>query len=231
MDKISAYLTNEARRLITRGLTEGFILGDWSYQVGSGGYDPLDPTQALDVDPAAQALLLPIGTTQPLGNVISTGTGASASLTAEPGVVQIDGLTSITSAVSKRYLSLTGAASTNLNGTWSIRQWLSASSVTVNAPLVTAADAGPLNWEFREFGTLMPNDSAADFHCRLTEPEAAGLEIAEVGIFCRLLKAPEFPAFPLPVPLGAQILFANSHFPPFVKDASMVANLHICVQV
>jgi hypothetical protein len=77
----------------------------------------------------------------------------------------------------------------------------------------------------------MPNDSAVDFHARLAEADAVGFEIAEVAIFCRVLKVPSVPVFPIPVPLGSQLLFANSHFPPFVKDTNMVANFHICVQV
>jgi hypothetical protein len=228
---ISAYLTNEARKLIARGLTEGFLLGDWSFQVGSGGYNPLDPTQAIEVDPEAQTLLSPIGVVKPLGNIISFGSGASAVLTSEEGVVQIDGLSSMPVGISNRYLSISGAASDNLNGTWSIRQWLSPTSVTINAPLVTESEPGPLSWGLREFCTLMPNDSAVDFRARLVEADAVGFEIAEVAIFCRVLKVPSVPVFPIPVPLGSQILFANSHFPPFVKDTNMVANFHICVQV
>jgi hypothetical protein len=228
---ISAYLTDLARKLIARGLTEGVLLGDWSFQVGSGGYNPLDPTDVLDVDPSLQALLAPIGSPRPLGRVRDSGVGASASLTAENGVIQIDGLLAIPDAVSNRYLTIAGAVSANLNGTWPIRQWLSSTSVAINAPLVTDADAGPLTWELRDLVTFKPNPSASDFHARLSETEEPGVEVAEIAIFCRVLLVPAVTVYPLPVPVGTRILFANAHFTPFIKDTNMVANFHVCVQV
>ena len=228
---ISAYLTDEARKLIARGLTEGMLLGDWSFQVGSGGYSPLDPTDVLEVDPALQALLSPVGTRRPLGRIRSSGIAASASLTAEAGVVQIDGLVDIPNAISNRYLTIVGAANDSLNGTWSIRQWLSPTSVLINAPLATEADAGPLVWDFRDLVTFKPNPYAVDFHGRLSDAELSGAEIAEIGIFCRLLTVPAYPIYPLPMPVGTLLLFANSHFPPIIKDPDMVANFHVCVQV
>lgn len=228
---LSAYLTDLGRKLIARGLTEGVLLGDWSFQVGSDGYDPMDPTQVLEVDPSLQALLSPIGPRLPLGLVIGNGGGASASLTSEPGVIQINGLSGIPNAVTGKYLSIYGSADPNLNGTWAIRGWIDATSVTINMPLVTAPSAGPLTWEYRKACLFKPNDSACDFHGRLTEAQAVGTEIAEVGIFCRVLIAPTSPSFPLPIGVGQQLLFANSHFPPVTKDANTVINFHVCVQV
>lgn len=230
MSSLSAYLTDMGRRLIARGPTEGLVLGDWSFQVGSGGFDPLIPTNVIEVDPSLQALLAPIGSQKPLGFLVDSGAGASVTFLGSD-TLQIDGLVAIPNAVTDKHLTISGAADPNLNGTWPIIGWLSPTSVTISNPLVTISDPGPLNWQLRRSCLIKPNPSAADFHARLVEAEAVGQQLGEVGIFCRLLKAPASPIFPLPISVGQQVLFASSHFPPISKDGMMVVNFHVCVQV
>lgn len=227
IQSISAVLTDYARQLIARGLTEGVVLGDWSFQVGTDGFDSGDPRVAEDVDSSLQVLGAAVGGTRYLGRILSSGFGASAALTAEAGVIQINGLAGIPNAISKRWLRVSGAGSANLNGVWNIREWVSATSVRVNAPLVTALDAGPLGWEFREACMLQPNNKAVSFHGRLLRNDATvdGQELGELGIFCRVIRAPGSPGL-----LGDSLLFANAHHPAVTKAAESVISYHCIVQ-
>lgn len=227
IQSISAVLTDAARHIIARSLAEGITLGDWSFQVGTGGFNLLDPTLAEPVDSSLQNLLAPVGTEMPLGRSLLSGGAASAALTAEPGVIQIDGLSAIPLSAVTKWLTISGAGSPTLNGSWVVRQVLSATSVLVNAPLVTAPDAGPLSWELRESVTLRPNSSAVCFHGRLPETSAAdGLELGEVAIYCRVLRAPADPSLE-----GSSYLFANSHHPAMAKNSQMSVNYYVCVQI
>jgi hypothetical protein len=227
IQSISAMLTDRARELVARSLAEDIAFSDWSFQVGTSGFDTLDPTLVDPVDPTLQALVSPVGSALPLGRVTLSGAAASASLTTEAGVIQIDGLAAIPASALSSWLFISGAASSNLNGLWSIRSVLSATSVTINAPLATAADAGPLSWELRESCTWKPNASAASFHGRLIESEAVNLELGEVAIFCRIVRAP----ITDPGLLGQTVMFANAHHTAMAKNSSMVVNYHVVVQV
>lgn len=228
-DVLSAYLTDLARKLIARGLTEGVTLGDWKYQVGSGGYNPLNPTELLDVDPSAQALISPLGTPTPLGVVTEMNLSATATPTGEPGVLQVDGLSNIPEVIARKYLSLY-SSDPAINGTWLIRERLSATSVTVNAVQTEIADPGPFPWELRQDCLLRPNRAATDFRVRLAQTEMVGEQISEVAIFCRIIRSPAILGWPLPIDPGQQFMFANCHFPPVTKDSNTILNLHVCVQ-
>ena len=54
--RVDAELTTEARRLTARGATDGTALKVKEFSVGTGGFDPVDYTAALPVNPDAQAL-------------------------------------------------------------------------------------------------------------------------------------------------------------------------------
>jgi hypothetical protein len=224
---LSAVLTKVARMLSARAYTEGVVLGDWTFQCGSGGFNNLNPFDITEVDPTLQTLLSPIGDQKPLGRVRSSGSGASA-LNLGNGLVQVEGLVGIP-ATPNRHLTISGAISPNLDGTWAIRERIDDTSVVIYAPLVTNA-GGSLDWEFRDLCIARPNDKATDFHCRLEAADAVGLEIGEVAVFARLIVAPSSPIFPLPVAKGDRFLFAKAHMPPVAKSSEMALNFHVCVQ-
>lgn len=227
IQSISAGLTDLAREYRARAETEGFLLGDWSFQVGTDGFDPVSPDEATDVDFSLQALGSPVGGTRYLGRVLSSGAGATVTpVPNSGGLVTVTGLTGIPNSIAKRWLRISGSADPNANGTWVISSFNSTTSVDISNPLLDAADAG-LNWELREACILNPNDKAVDFHGRLEAPDATvdDQQLGEIGIFCRILSAPTDPSL-----IGTTLLFANSHTPAFAKMAEMTVGYHICVQ-
>jgi hypothetical protein len=227
IQSISAGLTDLAREYRARAETEGILLGDWSFQVGTDGFEALNPDVATDVDFSLQVLGTPVGSTRYLGRVIGSGVGAVATPLPNSGdQVTVTGLTGIPNSISKRWLRIFGSADPNMNGTWVISKFNSATSVDIHNPLLTASD-NALNWELREACILNPNTEAVDFHGRLESPDATvdNLQLGEVGIFCRILKAPSVPGL-----VGTALLFANSHHPAFAKMDTMTVGYHICVQ-
>lgn len=228
IQSISAGLTDLAREIRARTETEGFLLGDWNFQVGTDGFEGFDPTLATDVDFSLQALGSPAGGTRFLGRVLASGGAAALTPIANSGgLVDVTGLVGIPNSINKRWLRISGSGDVNANGTWVISQWISSTQVYIHNPLLTAPDAGPLSWELREACVLNPNPRAVDFHGRLEAPDATvdDTELGEVGVFCRILKAPSAPSL-----LGTTLLFANSHHPAFAKMAEMTVGYHICVQ-
>ena len=225
---ISALLTDEARHLRARSETEGVLIGDWYFQVGSGGFNPLTPDEANDVDPTATALISPIGGNRFLGRLLDSNIGASVVLSANPGFLVVNGI-ALPNATSGRWLRLSGSTDPNINGTWVISQWLSASSIEICNPLATAPDAGPLTWEFRERCVQHPNPRSAAFYSRLDvgllTADPNGVELGEVGIFGRVIRSPVDPSL-----LGSSVLYANCHFPSVTKVEQMRANWHIAIQ-
>ena len=224
---ISAGLTDLARELIARGLAEAVMLGDWSFQVGTYGFNPLNPAETFDVDFALQALTAPVGGTRYLGIVLDSGFGASVALTATPGLLQVNGLTASTLSVARKWLRISGSANPLLNGTWVISARVSPTSVLISNPMVTTADAGPLTWELREAVCLNPNPRAIDFQGVLDAPDVTidGLELGEVGVFCRVLRAPSAPFL-----VGSDVMFAHANHPAIAKFAEMRIAHHVCVQ-
>jgi hypothetical protein len=227
IQEIDAGLTDLARELRARGEAEGVVLGDWSFQVGTDGFDPLAPDEVTDVDYSLQTLSSPVGGTRYLGRVLDTGAAASVTVLTD-GFMQVDGLAAIPANTYNRWLRVYGSADPLINGTWVISQYNSATSVTVYNPLATADDAGPLSWELREACVLRPNDKALSFHGRLLAPDATvdGQELGEAGVFGRVLLAPTEPGL-----VGSSVLFAVSHYPAYAKFAEMIANYHVAVQV
>jgi len=226
IQSVSAGLTNLGRELRVRGETEALVLGDWTFQVGTDGFDPMNPDEATDVDFSSQVLSAPVGGTRYLGRVLSSGAAASATVLGD-GLVQVDGLAGIPVSVSNRWIRLSGSADPFVNGTWVLSQFLSPTSVIIYNPLMTASDPGPLNWELREACLLRPNIRAIDFHGRVLAPDATvdNQELGQVGVFARVIKAPTVPSL-----LGLNILFAVAHHPAIAKFEEMAINYHICVQ-
>ena len=227
IQSISAGLTDLAREYRARAETEGFLLGDWNFQVGTDGFEVLNPDVATEVDFSLQSLGTPAGSTRYLGRVIGSGVGAVGTpLASSGGQVTVTGLTGIPNSIAKRWLRIFGSADPNMNGTWVVSQFNSSTSVDISNPLLDAAD-NALNWELREACVLGPNPNSVDFHGRLEAPDATvdDLQLGEVGIFCRLLRAPTAPSL-----VGTALLFANSHHPAFAKMAEMTVGYHICVQ-
>ncbi len=227
IQSVSAGLTDYARELLARGLAEAVLLGDWSFQVGTYGFDPLNPDEVFDVDFALQALNSPVGGTRYLGRVLDSGFGASVALTATPGFLQVNGLTSSTTSMARKWLRLSGSANPLLNGTWVVSARVSATSILISNPMVTTADAGPLSWELREAVAMNPNPRAVDYHGNIMAPDATvdGLELGEVGIFGRVLRAPSVPLL-----VGTSILYAHAHHVALAKFAEMQIGYHCCVQ-
>jgi len=223
-----AYLTDLARMLRARREAEAMVLGDWSFQVGTFGYDTFNPTQALPVDTTLNALVAPVGGSRPLGRVLLSGTGAAVTLTgaSAPGFAIVTGLVGMPATAARRWLRLSGSASPTVNGTWFIGRWLDATSVEIQAPLITADDAGPLTWEFRGVVMLRPNPRATDFHGRVVSPDAAdGMQLSEVGIFGRVLAAPTLPTL-----VGNSFLYACAHHPARTLFTGATLNCHVCIQ-
>jgi len=222
---IEAGLTNLARQLRARSLTEGIVLGDWSIQFGDDGFDPMDPDEVTAIDFDAQTLGSPLGAARPLGLVIDSGAAASVTPLGG-GHVQVDGLLAIPNFTFRRWLTLSGSADPFINGTWRIGSWLSSTSVIVHAPLVEVADAGPLSWELRRACILRPNAGALAFYGRLPSVDPINdAEIGEVGIFGRVLASPLDPSI-----LGLGYLHAVAHLPSAAKIEGVVMSPRICVQ-
>jgi hypothetical protein len=223
---ISAGLTDYARELVARGLAEAVMLGDWSFQVGTYGFDPLAPDETYDVDFTQQTLTAPVGGTRYLGRVVDSGIGVSVALTATPGILQVNGLPSSTISMANKWLRLSGSTNPLLNGTWVVGARVSSTSVYISNPMVTTADAGPLSWELREAVCLRPNPRAIDFHGNIELIDATnGLELGEIGVFCRVLRAPSVPSL-----VGTGLMFAHAHHPAIAKFAEMSLGQHVCVQ-
>lgn len=227
LPKIEAGLTDLAREYQARSEVEGLVVGDWSFQVGTDGFDPLNPSQATPVDYAQQALTAPVGGNRYLGRVLASGSGAAVTVTSG-GFIQVSGLASIPTNTGDKWLVISGSADPALNGTWVIGQYVSSTEVVCHNPLATNDDVGPLNWELREAVVLRPNPSAMDLHGRLASTDATvdGLELGQVGIFCRVLSAPTDLAL-----VGSSLLWAVAHHPAQNKFSGMVLNHHICVQM
>lgn len=226
IQSISALLTDTARTFNAKAMAEGLQLGDWSFQIGTAGFVVLTPDETIPVDQTQQALLAPIGGTRFLGRVLASGFGASVTMGPGAGYITINGLTGMTSAISRRWLRLYGSADPNINGTWVIAAFVSSSSVVLHNPLATLPEVGPLGWELREACVAYPNGSAVAFHGRIEGVDVANNnELGEVGIFGRVIRSPIDPAL-----LGTTLLFANAHFPARAKFAEMTLNLHVCVQ-
>lgn len=203
------------------------MLGDWSFQVGTYGFDPMDPTDVYDVDFSLQTLTAPVGGTRYLGRVLDSGFGASIALTATPGIVQVNGLTASTNSMARKWLRISGSGNPLVNGTWVVSARVSSTAILISNPMVTAIDAGPLSWELREAVCLNPNPRAIDFHGNIEAPDATvdGLELGEIGIFCRVLRAPSVPGL-----VGTTVMFAHANHPAIAKFAEMYLGQHVCVQ-
>lgn len=223
---IDAGLTDFARQLQARANAEGVMLGDWSFQVGTDGYDMGTPTLAEDVDPSLQVLGAPAGGSRLLGRALTSGAAASVTLIS-PGVFEVSGLAAIPSMIYRRWLSISGSADPLLNGTWLITSWVSATTVRIYNPLATAGDVGPLAWTLRSSVALSPNPRATAFHARLEAVDATvdGLTLGEIGIFGRVLRAPSDPGI-----VGNAFLFATTHHAAIVKAPGVFLTFFICVQ-
>ena len=224
---ISAGLTDYARELIARGLAEAVMLGDWSFQVGTYGYKPLFPDEVFPVDFSLQSLTAPVGGTRLLGRVLDNGFGASVALTATPGFLQVNGLTASTISMADKWLVISGSTNPLLNGTWVVSARVSSTSILISNPMVTVADAGPLSWQLREAVCLNPNPRAIDFQGHLDSPDVTidGLQLGEVGIFGRVLRAPSVPGL-----VGTSLMFAHANHPAIAKFAEMDLTHHVCTQ-
>lgn len=227
IQSLSAGLTDYARELTARGLAEAVLLGDWSWQVGSYGFDPLNPDEVFPVNFALQTLNSPQGGTRYLGRVLSSGVGISVALTATPGILQVNGLPSSTVSMARKWLRISGSANPLLNGTWVVSRRLTATSIEISNPMVTTADAGPLSWELREACVMQPNPRALDFHGVLSSPDLTvdEQELGEVGVFCRILRAPSEPGL-----VGLSVMFAHAHHVALAKSTEMTVGYHICIQ-
>lgn len=223
---LSAMKTDLARKLDARGVAEGVLLGDWTFQVGTGGYNPASPDQVTAVDPTLQALVAPVGGSRPLGRLVSSGAGASVVAGPTAGTMLVTGLSGIPVSAVMRWLRLTSSGSALVDGTWLIVEWVSATSVVVANPL-NFPSAGPANWEFREAVTGRPNERASSFFCRLLKNDATsdGHEYGEIGVFCRVLRAPTDP--PL---VGSPVLYCVAHHVGMVKTPDGVIDRHVVSQ-
>lgn len=227
IQSLDAGLTDLARELRVRGETEGVVFGDWHFQVGTDGFDPLNPDQVTPVDYTLQSLSAPLGGDRYLGRVLSSGAAASVTVLSD-GLVQIDGLSGVPESITNKWVRISGSANANLNGTWIVSERVSATSVLAYNPLADADDLGPLNWELRESCILRPNPRATDFHGRLLAPDATadGQQLGQIGVFCRVLQAPSDPSL-----IGTTVLFCVAHYPALGKFAEATINYHVCVQV
>lgn len=222
---IDAGLTNFARQLQARASAEGVMLGDWSFQVGTDGYDMGTPTLAEDVDPSLQVLGAPVGGSRLLGRALTSGAAATVTVLGD-GVLEVSGLVAIPSMIYRRWLSLAGSADPLLNGTWLITAWVSSTTVRIYNPLATSGDSG-LAWTLRSSVALSPNPRATAFHARLETIDATvdGLTLGEIGIFGRVLRAPSDPGI-----VGNAFLFATTHHAAIVKTPGVFLTSYVCVQ-
>ena len=206
-------------------LTSPIVLGDYSFQVGTGGFDALAPETALPVDPEATGLSTPLDVRRPLGRVVSSGSGASVALV--DGKVVVSGLTGIPDRAVGKWLTLSGSASGDINGTWVINEWVSADTVVLYNPLVEADDAGPLDWEFRTKCTVPVSETATAFHVYLPFPfpELDDNDLGEVAIFARVIHSPSIPFI-----AGQELLLCLVHHPSMVKHDENVISHYVCVQ-
>lgn len=222
---LDAGTTDLGRELHARSDAEGVLLGDWSIQIGTYGFDPLDPTMVLPTDYTLQALVSPLGTKIPLGLVDSSGTGVAATVGSD-GHVTLTGLTGMTPSIINKWIRIS-SGSPEANGTWIVSSYIDATSVTIYNPLLTVDEAGPLDWELRLSCILKPNDRAASYYARFPDPDPAtdGNDIGEVGLFARVIASPTDPSI-----LGNEVLYAVAHHPAVHKSANMALSYHVVVQ-
>jgi hypothetical protein len=223
MGVLEALKTDLARGLDARGLAEGVMVGDWSFQVGTGGFGPA--LEATTIDPTMQSLISPVGGTRQLGYVLFSGGGASLAAGGTSGLWVVSGL-AVSGSLVGRWLRLSGSANPSVNGLWLISEAIDATSVVISNPLLTTADTG-LAWEVRESCCLRPNGRSASFYCRLAAPDASvdGQELGEVGIFGRVLRSPSDTGL-----LGQTVLWAVAHHPAIIKDSEQALTHHVVVQ-
>jgi hypothetical protein len=223
---LSALKTDLARKMEARAVAEGVALGDWSFQVGTGGYNPASPDQVTVADPSLQVLVAAVGGSRPLGRLVASGAGAVLTPSGV-GTVVVTGLSGIPDWSPLNWIRVTGSGDANANGTWVIRRWISATSVEIENPLQTVLDAGPRNWEFRQACVGRPNARASSFFARLLKNDATsdGHEYGEIGIFCRVLRAPTDP--PL---VGSPVLYCVAHHVGQVKTPDGVIDRHVVCQ-
>ena len=202
----------------------GLVMGDWSFKVGSGGFDVLDPVEAIPVDIEATDLDTPLGGTRVLGRTVASGSGASATNLGS-GLVQINGLASVPASAVRKWLHISGSSDTGLNGLWVVRQWISATSVIVYAPLATTV-AGSLAWDLRSNCVMRPNDRSSSFQCVLPLVDATidGQNLGEVGIFGRVI------VDPLGLSTEQSFLFAIANHAAIFKDSTTKVTHHVVVQ-
>jgi hypothetical protein len=223
---LPSLLTDRARELQAYGLAEGLVLGDFSFQVGTGGFNLLSPLQPLLPSGSQTALLSPVGGSRPLGLEITSGVGATMSATANPGFWQVTGLTGIVPNPYQKTLVLGGSADPLVVGSWVVAQQLSPTSLLIYNPLATTG-ATALTWSYRTNAIGLANPRAPSFLARLPAPEAStdGLLLGEVGIFCRVIRAPSLPLF-----LGEALLYCVANHAATAKFASQALVRHVCVQ-
>ena len=216
---IAAALTNVARDFDALSLTQTMVFGDWSYKVGTGGLDLGDPLEVLPVDVAAVDLIAPVGGLRPLGRVLLSGTGATATAT---GIneVTITGMADLAGTARRRWLYV---ASGPLAGTWDVRRYLSDTSLVVFCPLFTGTAS--VDWELREKVVIPVSDTAAAYHTRIAKEELNDNTFGEIAIFGRVLFAPS--QQPL---VGLAFMLALAHHPAKVKHDTKVLNHYIAVQ-
>lgn len=226
-------LTLLARQIRTRARNEVIVLGDWRFQVGEDGFDPMNPDDVIPVDIEEQSLGSPIGGLRHLGLVEEdldtfapiSGASAAVAPAATAGYLTVTGLAGIPVHAGRRWLTLSGSADVGKNGLWKISRWISATSVEIYAPLAVGADAGPLAWELRRAVMGRPNARALSFYSRFVDTDLVGETLGEVGIFCRVLRSDTDPDL-----LGQTILFAVGHYPAIIKTNDMFLGRHVVVQ-
>jgi hypothetical protein len=210
-----------ARQYEARGLVEGIVLGDWSFQVGTGGVAPLDPFEVVPVDNENQALEDPVGSVRRPGRIVTTGVAATITAPDSNGLCTVSGLSSIPVITGRRlWLELSGGAS---DGLWQVGSTTTTTAV-VYAPLATAESG--LTWTLRQNCVLSPSPTSSDFYCSLLQNDALdGEDLSEIGIFCRVLRSPSDISI-----VGDTILYAAAHSIAKVKSADSVMNFHLCTQ-
>ena len=215
---ISAALTNYARDLDALALTQTMVLGDWSYKVGTGGLTG-DPLVVLPVDTNAADLIAPVGGFRPLGRVLLSGAGATATAGVN-GEVTITGMAGLTGSARQRWVYV---ASGPMTGTWQVRRFVSPTSLVVFNPLFTGSTS--ISWELREKVVMPVSDTAAAYHAHINKDELNTTTFGEIAIFGRVLFAPS--QQPL---VGLTFMLALAHHPAKIKHVNNVINHYIAVQ-